>query len=236
MDRNEFLEICETVADLVTAKSEDYQGGSVAMSEYFKFGHISYVQMLRTKVLRLTSLTEQNKTPNFEGIADTVKDLVSYSVFYLDYLYNTEPEETAQAAVDLQSIRNRLSAAKNRCTNSKNPVWPYYGGRGIKYLITDVAEVINALGACPKGYLLDRIDNDGHYELKNLKWSSPLESTLNRGTRIPGKSGRTGVGSAGARGWVAYGISASGRREVLYQGRDLDLAIAAREAWENRNV
>lgn len=86
MDRLRFLELCTPVAELVERKSSDYQTGPVKHAEYFVFGHKSFVQMLRTKVLRLTSLVSSEVTPNFEGIEDSAQDLLAYTVFYLDYL------------------------------------------------------------------------------------------------------------------------------------------------------
>lgn len=86
MDRQRFLELCTPVAELVERKSQDYQNGPVKHAEYFVFGHKSFIQMLRTKVLRLTSLASADANPNFESIDDTVQDLLAYTVFYLDYL------------------------------------------------------------------------------------------------------------------------------------------------------
>ncbi len=86
MDKSRFLELCTPVAELVERKSADYQNGPVKHAEYFVFGHRSFVQMLRTKVLRLTSLAAAEASPNFESIDDSVQDLLAYTVFYLDFL------------------------------------------------------------------------------------------------------------------------------------------------------
>lgn len=98
MDKSRFLELCTPVAELVARKSQDYQNGPVKHDEYFVFGHTSFVQMLRTKVLRLTSLVSAGATPNFESVDDTVQDLLAYTVFYLDYLEKQPKAGTAQAA------------------------------------------------------------------------------------------------------------------------------------------
>ena len=86
MKKLEFLAVCEPVAKLVERKSEDYQRSLVKHDEYFIFGHKSYVQMLRTKILRLTSLVGDEQDCNFESIEDSVMDALAYTVFYLAYL------------------------------------------------------------------------------------------------------------------------------------------------------
>lgn len=35
-----------------------------------------------------------------------------------------------------------------------------------------------------KGYLLERIDNDGNYEKNNVKWATPAEQTRNKRTNV----------------------------------------------------
>jgi hypothetical protein len=95
MTEEEFLAVVKPVAELVGKKSQDYgtaleevEGWIIRMDEYFPFEHRSYVQMIWTKALRLLSLTKtgQTRKPNFEGIEDTVNDMIAYLVFYRDYL------------------------------------------------------------------------------------------------------------------------------------------------------
>ena len=88
MKAHEFFELVRPVATLVDQKDQDYNTG-VALEEYFPFGHKSYIHMLHTKVLRLISLVQAQKQPNFESIEDTVDDLIAYAVFYKDYLQNS---------------------------------------------------------------------------------------------------------------------------------------------------
>ncbi len=88
MDKTEYLALIDDALRLVTAKQEDYQSAasSITLADYFPFGHKSYVQMLHTKVTRLRSLVDKGGEPNFEGIKDSVNDLINYAVFYLKYL------------------------------------------------------------------------------------------------------------------------------------------------------
>jgi hypothetical protein len=71
-------------------------------------------------------------------------------------------------------------AAKGRCTNPRNRNFADYGGRGIQFLLPDVEQFVAKLGHCPPGQTLERIDNDGHYELGNLKWATRKEQSVNR--------------------------------------------------------
>ncbi len=54
------------------------------------------------------------------------------------------------------------SAAKQRCTNPKDPGFKNYGGRGIlmaEKWLNDPAQFLKDMGVCPVGHSLDRIDN-----------------------------------------------------------------------------
>jgi len=94
------MKVCEVVADLVAMKHEDYQAGQAQLGDYFPFHNYSYVQMIWVKTLRLLSLTKKNadgRSPNFEGIADTSKDLLAYTVFYLAYLLSKNKQKALGA-------------------------------------------------------------------------------------------------------------------------------------------
>jgi hypothetical protein len=70
--------------------------------------------------------------------------------------------------------------ARNRCNKSKNKDFSRYGGRGIKFLIT-LSEIVD-VWVRDKGWLLktpsiDRIDNNGHYEITNIRFIEQSENT-----------------------------------------------------------
>lgn len=60
--------------------------------------------------------------------------------------------------------------AKARCTRESIWSYKYYGGRGIKFKFKSFEEFFAHLGERPRGYLLDRVDPNGHYEIGNVRW------------------------------------------------------------------
>lgn len=71
------------------------------------------------------------------------------------------------------------SSAKSRCTNKNVNCYNRYGGRGIKFLLTQLDVVYlwkrdNAI--LMKQATLDRINNDKHYEISNCRF---IEKSLN---------------------------------------------------------
>lgn len=72
-------------------------------------------------------------------------------------------------------------SAKERCQNPKSSKYQYYGGRGIEFRFTAFEQFLAEVGRRPtKEHSIDRIDNDGHYEPGNIKWSTRSEQRQNR--------------------------------------------------------
>lgn len=64
------------------------------------------------------------------------------------------------------------NSAKKRCNNPNDGRYKDWGGRGIKFRFKDFEEFINHIGFRPsKEYQLDRIDNNGHYQIGNIQWA-----------------------------------------------------------------
>lgn len=82
--------------------------------------------------------------------------------------------------------------ARSRCTNRNVKDWKDYGGRGIEFRFSSFEEFFAAVGPRPSSrHHLDRKDNDGHYALGNIRWTTHSVSGHNR--RYPSTSGFRGV-------------------------------------------
>ena len=73
------------------------------------------------------------------------------------------------------------STAKQRCCNPDNENYPAYGGRGIEFNFVSFEEFYQELGNKPSSkYSLDRINNDGNYEIGNVRWATKSEQCRNQ--------------------------------------------------------
>lgn len=84
------------------------------------------------------------------------------------------------------SLRAAWFAMLYRCENPQHEAFPRYGGRGIKVcerwhdfrVFAD--DIEHDLGPRPEGHTLDRIDNDGDYEPRNVRWATFTVQNNNR--------------------------------------------------------
>jgi hypothetical protein len=77
---------------------------------------------------------------------------------------------------------------KQRCNNSRNKAYRYYGGRGIKIEWTCFEEFYRDMGPCPsKKHGIERKNNDGPYSAKNCIWATQKQQLSNtrRNRRVP---------------------------------------------------
>ena len=88
------------------------------------------------------------------------------------------------------------SAMVQRCVNPKSTKYMDYGGRGIKVCERwlDFENFISDMGDRPSvDHTLERINNDGHYEVSNCKWATRTEQLRNRRLSNKNISGVSGV-------------------------------------------
>jgi len=87
---------------------------------------------------------------------------------------------------NISSEYNSWLTMKARCLNPRTPNYKNYGGRGITICSRWIGEdgfinFIKDMKDKPtKNHQIDRIDNDGNYELSNCKWSTRKEQMRNR--------------------------------------------------------
>ena len=91
--------------------------------------------------------------------------------------------------------RNLWYSIQQRCYNTRHPLYPRYGGRGIGCWWKDrdnfIQWIENNLGERPEGYSLDRVNNNKGYEPDNLRWATSQQQNDNRRQPacVPGASG-----------------------------------------------
>jgi hypothetical protein len=82
-------------------------------------------------------------------------------------------------------LYNTWKSMKGRCNNKNGSDYKYYGGRGISVCERwrdSFTNFIVDMGERPKGYSIERINNDGNYEPGNCKWASKSEQGYNKRT------------------------------------------------------
>ena len=87
------IDIMKEAIELKERKSKDYQGSQFSETDYFPFGHHSYIHMLHTKMLRIRSVAEQEGSQNFESLTDSLIDMINYAAMYASWVENTKPSE-----------------------------------------------------------------------------------------------------------------------------------------------
>ena len=151
---------------------------------------------------------------------------------------------------DLQIIHGKAGTSiyvvwtniKHRCYNPKDKDFHNYGGRENPIILSnefrnsfkcfyDYVSTLDNFGV--KGYTLDRINTDGHYERGNLRWANRTVQSLNKRITGKNKSGYIGVYySTRSKKWVSSITLERKTHHLGYYNNAFD-AHLAREAFIN---
>jgi hypothetical protein len=121
---------------------------------------------------------------------------------------------------------------KARCDNPNSTSYRNYGARGVKYCErwADFSTFLADVGEKPfPEASLDRVDNNGHYEPENVRWTDRSTQRRNsRGPLIPVEiDGKTKLLSE----WcLEYGIAAASVYRRVEKGMPLEDAITTPKA------
>lgn len=124
--------------------------------------------------------------------------------------------------------------AKRRCINPNHHSYSEYGGRGIQFKFNSFEEWLNHIGPRPIGYEMDRIDNNSHYEIGNLRWTDYSTQQKNKRIYKSNTSGIKGVNFLNTKQlWVVRcNNNNNGKRDYLYVGKDFFEACCRRLSWQ----
>lgn len=90
----------------------------------------------------------------------------------------------------LKKLRHAAEHAIDRCTKQSNPRFADWGGRGIQVKFYDWVSFVRYLLTLPghdnPDLVIDRDDNEGHYEEGNIRFVTTHESSRNKRTRRKG--------------------------------------------------
>jgi len=123
---------------------------------------------------------------------------------------------------------------QQRCTNSKNPAYANYGGRGITVCArwNSFENFLEDLGVKPApDYELERKDNNANYTPENCKWIPAALQGLNKRLYKTNTSGIAGVRfDAKLQLWRVKSESM-----YIYNGKDFFEACCIRKAEDARS-
>lgn len=97
-------------------------------------------------------------------------------------LLNKNTKHGHSTSIKISQTYKSWDAMRQRCNNKNNPKYNIYGGRGITVCEQwkQFINFLNDMGEAPKGYQIDRINNDKGYYKRNCRWRTPKQQARNR--------------------------------------------------------
>jgi hypothetical protein len=115
---------------------------------------------------------------------------------------------------------------KERCLKPSHKSYGDYGGRGIKICedwVNSFESFFNAMGICPPGMSIERINTNGPYEKNNCVWATRTEQDRNKRNNVF-------IEIDGERRIVADWARAEGAASTQTIYRRIDRGVVGREA------
>ncbi|MCK4819018.1 AP2 domain-containing protein [bacterium] len=128
------------------------------------------------------------------------------------------------------------SSMLQRCSNPNNCAYDNYGGRGIfvcqRWLV--FANFFDDMGKRPKGFTIERINNNKGYYKGNCKWATVTEQSHNHRARKSNTTGFVGVRWNKKLQKYQAGIGENYKRHHLGTFNRIEDAISARKQAEQK--
>lgn len=125
------------------------------------------------------------------------------------------------------AIHQVWRSMRARCNNPNDPSFHNYGGRGIRVHPDwdDFSKFLADMGPRPKGYDIDRIDNEGDYAPGNCRWVTRQQNLRNtRITRMITFNGETHP----MRVWAEkLGVSHGCLKNRIDRGWSIEVALTS---------
>jgi hypothetical protein len=116
----------------------------------------------------------------------------------------------------------------SRCYDKAQPNYTNYGGRGITVCESwhHFINFVHDMGVKPTSHSLDRINNDGNYELSNCRWATRTQQNSNKRIYKTNTTGASGVRLRGDKYQVR--ITIDGKRKSIGNYNTVEEALTAK--------